>query len=156
MLVDLEPGTMNSVRGSPYGNLFRPDNVVFGLHFLSEFFINFLKFVGQWGAGNNWAKGHYTEGAELVDQVLDVVRHESEKADCLQVRLSWHSGLKVLNFLPFLGLPTDALARRRHWLWHGNPANQQDTRGVPRSYNGFVLRRPLTQGLALLGFILIS
>ena len=24
---------------------------------------------GQSGAGNNWAKGHYTEGAELVDQV---------------------------------------------------------------------------------------
>ncbi|VDN38196.1 unnamed protein product [Gongylonema pulchrum] len=23
------------------------------------------------GAGNNWAKGHYTEGAELVDSVLD-------------------------------------------------------------------------------------
>merc|ERR1711920_672238 len=29
---------------------------------------------GQSGAGNNWAKGHYTEGAELVDSVLDVVR----------------------------------------------------------------------------------
>lgn len=28
------------------GNIFRPDNFVFG----------------QSGAGNNWAKGHYTEG----------------------------------------------------------------------------------------------
>ena len=36
-------------------------------------------------AGNNWAKGHYTEGAELVDSVLDVVRKESEGCDCLQV-----------------------------------------------------------------------
>jgi tubulin beta len=35
-------------------------------------------------AGNNWAKGHYTEGAELVDQVLDVVRREAEGCDCLQ------------------------------------------------------------------------
>ncbi|RVX01892.1 Tubulin beta-8 chain [Vitis vinifera] len=26
------------------------------------------------GAGNNWAKGHYIEGAELIDSVLDVVR----------------------------------------------------------------------------------
>jgi hypothetical protein len=34
--------------------------------------------------GNNWAKGHYTEGAELVDQVLDVVRREAEGCDCLQ------------------------------------------------------------------------
>ena len=39
---------------------------------------------GQSGAGNNWAKGHYTEGAELVDQVLDVVRKEAEGCDCLQ------------------------------------------------------------------------
>lgn len=39
---------------------------------------------GQSGAGNNWAKGHYTEGAELVDSVLDVVRKEAENCDCLQ------------------------------------------------------------------------
>merc|ERR1712212_724433 len=68
VLVDLEPGTMDSVRSGPYGGLFRPDNFVFG----------------QSGAGNNWAKGHYTEGAELVDSVLDVVRKESESCDCLQ------------------------------------------------------------------------
>lgn len=40
--------------------------------------------AGQSGAGNNWAKGHYTEGAELVDSVLDVVRKEAEGCDCLQ------------------------------------------------------------------------
>ncbi|XP_041804335.1 tubulin beta-2A chain-like isoform X9 [Chelmon rostratus] len=57
ILVDLEPGTMDSVRSGPFGQLFRPDNFVFG----------------QSGAGNNWAKGHYTEGAELVDSVLDVM-----------------------------------------------------------------------------------
>ena len=68
MLLDLEPGTMNAIRASPMGAAFRPDNFVFG----------------QSGAGNNWAKGHYTEGAELVDSVLDVVRKESETCDCLQ------------------------------------------------------------------------
>ncbi|KAF5347803.1 hypothetical protein D9756_010271 [Leucocoprinus leucothites] len=68
VLVDLEPGTMDSVRSGPLGSLFRPDNFVFG----------------QSGAGNNWAKGHYTEGAELVDAVLDVVRKEAEGTDCLQ------------------------------------------------------------------------
>jgi tubulin beta len=41
ILVDLEPGTMDSVRSGPLGGLFRPDNFVFG----------------QSGAGNNWAKG---------------------------------------------------------------------------------------------------
>ena len=30
------------------------------------------------------AQGHYTEGAELVDSVLDVVRKEAENTDCLQ------------------------------------------------------------------------
>ena len=68
ILVDLEPGTMDSVRSGPFGQVFRPDNFVFG----------------QSGAGNNWAKGHYTEGAELVDSVLDVVRKEAESCDCLQ------------------------------------------------------------------------
>ena len=43
-----------------------------------------LPTTGQSGAGNNWAKGHYTEGAELVDSVLDVVRKECENCDCLQ------------------------------------------------------------------------
>jgi len=30
VLVDLEPGTMDSVRAGPFGQLFRPDNFVFG------------------------------------------------------------------------------------------------------------------------------
>lgn len=67
-LVDLEPGTMDAVKQGAYGELFRPENFVFG----------------QSGAGNNWAKGHYTEGAELVDQVMDVIRKEAERADALQ------------------------------------------------------------------------
>ncbi|XP_003280289.2 tubulin beta-8 chain, partial [Nomascus leucogenys] len=68
VLVDLEPGTMDSVRSGPFGQIFRPDNFIFG----------------QCGAGNNWAKGHYTEGAELMESVMDVVRKEAESCDCLQ------------------------------------------------------------------------
>ncbi|KAG5573549.1 hypothetical protein H5410_063315 [Solanum commersonii] len=68
VLMDLEPGTMDSIRSGPSGQIFRPDNFVFG----------------QSGAGNNWAKGHYTEGAELIDSVLDVVRKEAEYCDCMQ------------------------------------------------------------------------
>jgi tubulin beta len=51
ILLDLEPGTMDSVRAGPYGQIFRPDNFVFG----------------QSGAGNNWAKGHYTEGKQILE-----------------------------------------------------------------------------------------
>lgn len=68
ILADLEPGTMDSVRAGPFGMLFRPDNFIYG----------------QSGAGNNWAKGHYTEGAELVDSIMDVVRKEAESCDSLQ------------------------------------------------------------------------
>ena len=75
VLVDLAPGTMDSVRSGPFGQIFRPDNFVFG----------------QSGAGNNWAKGFYTEGTELVDSVMDVVRKEAESCDCLQGFILFHS-----------------------------------------------------------------
>ncbi|XP_006896983.1 PREDICTED: tubulin beta-1 chain [Elephantulus edwardii] len=68
ILVDLEPGTMDSIRSSKHGALFQPDNFIHG----------------NSGAGNNWAKGHYTEGAELIERVLEAVRAESEACDCLQ------------------------------------------------------------------------
>ncbi|XP_048666850.1 tubulin beta-1 chain isoform X3 [Marmota monax] len=59
---------MDSIRSSRLGALFQPDSFVHG----------------NSGAGNNWAKGHYTEGAELIENVMDVVRNESESCDCLQ------------------------------------------------------------------------
>ena len=68
VLTDLEPGTMDSIRSGTYGSLFRPDNFIFG----------------QSGAGNNWAKGHYTEGAELVDNIMEATRKEAEACDVLQ------------------------------------------------------------------------
>lgn len=68
VLLDLEPATIQKVRASEYGQLFRPDNMIYG----------------QSSAGNNWAKGHYTEGAELVDSVMEVLRKEAENTDSLQ------------------------------------------------------------------------
>lgn len=37
VLVDLEPGTMDSVRSGPFGQIFRPDNFVFGKIFVSRY-----------------------------------------------------------------------------------------------------------------------
>jgi tubulin beta len=68
ILTDLEPGTLDSIRAGPNVRLFRPDSFIFG----------------QTGSGNNWLKGHYNEGAELAEPVLDVVRKEAERCDCLQ------------------------------------------------------------------------
>ena len=60
VLVDLEPGTMDAVRMGPFGKIFRPDNFVYG----------------QSGAGNNYAKGHYTEGIHFIDH-QNIGFHES-------------------------------------------------------------------------------
>jgi len=68
ILFDLEPGVIDAVRASPLGGIFRPDNLI----------------NQNAGAGNNWAKGHYTEGAEMIDSVLDAVRKEAEDTNCLQ------------------------------------------------------------------------
>ncbi|KAL5250219.1 hypothetical protein ACHWQZ_G016074 [Mnemiopsis leidyi] len=68
VIVDLEPGTIDAVKGSEWGRIFNPSNFVFGAS----------------GAGNNWAKGHYTEGAEIADSVVDVIRQEAERSECLQ------------------------------------------------------------------------
>lgn len=67
VMVDLEPGTVDAVRASPYGRLFKPDNFIFS----------------QNGAGNNFAVGHYTDGADIINEILDVVRHEAENSDSL-------------------------------------------------------------------------
>ncbi|KAF7327387.1 Tubulin beta chain [Mycena kentingensis (nom. inval.)] len=66
--LDLEAGVCDRVRSGPMGPLFAPDTY---LH-------------GQSGAGNNWAKGFYTEGAELIESISDALRKESEKCDVLQ------------------------------------------------------------------------
>ena len=67
-LISREPGTIGNIRATNVGKMFKPDNFVFGAN----------------GAGNNWAKGHYTEGAELVEQCMDVIRRETESCECLQ------------------------------------------------------------------------
>ncbi|KAE8210851.1 hypothetical protein CF319_g6899 [Tilletia indica] len=66
--IDLEPGTMHQIRSGPLGELYRPDSLINGAS----------------GAGNNFAKGYYTEGAELMDSIMDAARRDAERADMLQ------------------------------------------------------------------------
>lgn len=68
ILIDLEPGTIDAVKSGPMGSLFHPDNLV---HSHS-------------GAGNCWAKGHCTDGVEIADICMDVVRKQVESCDCFQ------------------------------------------------------------------------
>lgn len=133
VLMDLEPGTMDSVRTGPYGQIFRPDNFVFG----------------QSGAGNNWAKGHYTEGAELIDSVLDVVRKEAENCDCLQgifmdlscISYNPYSAIRLLNlvnivvllmyFSTFCRFSSVPFTWWRNRFWNGNFTDLQNQGRIP-------------------------
>jgi tubulin beta len=75
VLVDLEPSTLDFIRGGLYGQLFRPDNFAYG----------------NPGAGNNWATGYYTEGQEIANSIMDVVRREAETCDVLHAFQLVHS-----------------------------------------------------------------
>ena len=82
ILVDLEPGTMDAVRAGPYGQLFRPDNFIFG----------------QTGAGNNYAKGHYNQELTSKGLLFEMGTYLAEKEIVLEsvpyVKLS-SSGLHI-------------------------------------------------------------
>jgi len=75
VLVDLEPGTLDKIKANRIGSIFKPDNFV----------------MGASGCSNNWAKGRFTEGLEVIDEILDIVRRESESCDCVQAYQLTHS-----------------------------------------------------------------
>jgi len=56
--VDLEPTVVDDVRTGPYSQMYHP-----------EFLLN-----GKEDAANNFARGHYTVGKEILDQVNDRLR----------------------------------------------------------------------------------
>ena len=109
VLVDLEPGTMDSVRAGPFGQIFWPATsssaravqattgyVLCAVRVLALDVSSLLLVVlacctvllhhelTVLCVCSAQAKGRYTEGAELIDSVLDVVRKEAEGCDCLQ------------------------------------------------------------------------
>ena len=73
--IDLEPGIMDVIKHKYNGLNIDADNYCFGAS----------------GAGNNWAKGFYTEGAELIDEAMDILRIEIEKYDEPQAIQFMHS-----------------------------------------------------------------
>jgi len=75
IIVDLEPGTKEVILQKKIGKRFNPERMISGNN----------------GAGNNWAKGHYTEGAELVEQVMGAIRKEIEICDAPQGFQLMHS-----------------------------------------------------------------
>ena len=56
--VNLEPTVIDEVRTGTYRQLFHPEQLI----------------TGKEDAANNYARGHYTIGKEIVDLVLDKIR----------------------------------------------------------------------------------
>lgn len=66
IVIDTEASTIQRLKGST--QLYRPENFV----------------PGSESAGNNFARGYHTDGADILDQVLDNTRREVENVDSLQ------------------------------------------------------------------------
>jgi len=75
VFMDLEPSVVDEVRTGTYRQLFHPEQLI----------------TGKEDAANNYARGHYTVGKELIDQVLDRVRKLADQCTGLQGFLIFHS-----------------------------------------------------------------
>jgi len=68
IFVDLEPTVVDEVRTGKYRTLFHPEQMI----------------TGKEDAANNYARGHYTIGKEIVDLCLDRIRKLSDACTGLQ------------------------------------------------------------------------
>ncbi|CAE8624291.1 unnamed protein product, partial [Polarella glacialis] len=68
VMVDLEPTVVDEVRTGTYRQLFHPEQLI----------------SGKEDAANNFARGHYTVGKEIVDLVLDRIRKLADNCTGLQ------------------------------------------------------------------------
>ena len=58
MLTDLETGVLDSIQAEECGPLFNTNNFIAGII----------------GAANNYAKGHYVGGPELLESITEIIR----------------------------------------------------------------------------------
>ncbi|KAF1798756.1 CBN-TBA-9 protein [Mucor lusitanicus] len=75
VMVDLEPSVIDETRTGAYRELFHPEQLI----------------SGKEDAANNYARGHYTVGKEMVDNVLDRIRKLADNCSGLQGFLVFHS-----------------------------------------------------------------
>jgi len=73
--VDLEPNVIDSVKTGTFRSLFHPETMI----------------SGKEDAANNYARGHYTVGKELIDTVLDRLRKLADACSGLQGFFVFHS-----------------------------------------------------------------
>ena len=72
--------------------------------------------TGKEDAANNYARGHYTIGKDMVDLVLDRMRKLADQCTGLQGFLIFHSfGGRSRSFSPRVFEP--GVSPRWNWLW---------------------------------------
>merc|ERR1712027_36382 len=75
VFIDLEPTVIDETRCGTYRQLYHPEQLI----------------NGKEDAANNYARGHYTIGKEVVDLVLDRIRKLADACTGLQGFLLFHS-----------------------------------------------------------------
>jgi len=75
LFVDLEPSVVDGCRNGVYRQLFHPNQMI----------------TGKEDAANNYARGHYTVGKEVIDEVVDKTRKLADHCSGLQGFLIFHS-----------------------------------------------------------------
>jgi len=75
VMVDLEPSVIDSVRTGDYKELYHPGQLI----------------SGKEDAANNFARGHYTVGKDMVDKTLDCIRRIADNCSSLQGFLIFNS-----------------------------------------------------------------
>nr|CAH8854295.1 unnamed protein product [Trichobilharzia regenti] len=75
VFVDLEPNVVDEVRTGSYKQLFHPEQLI----------------TGKEDAANNYARGHYTVGKEIIDLVMERIRKSADQCTGLQGFLIFHS-----------------------------------------------------------------
>jgi len=75
LMLDLEPTVVDEIRCGAYKGLFKPS----------------LLLTGKEDAANNYARGHYTVGYEIMGSALEAVRKLSEECESLQGFITFHS-----------------------------------------------------------------
>ncbi|KAL7671017.1 hypothetical protein ACOME3_005930 [Neoechinorhynchus agilis] len=75
LFVDLEPTVIDEIRVGPYKQLYHPEQLI----------------NDKEDAANNYARGHYTIGHQIIDESLDKIRKLSDQCTGLQGFLIFHS-----------------------------------------------------------------
>lgn len=140
VLADLEPGTMDAVRSSPQRDFFSPGTILFSTNRGTESLKITLcldnleqEITGQ---RDTTQKGRISsvfndsEGAELMDSVLEVVRKEAEMCDMMQAFLVniLHSFFLSLSLIDVY--EDQSQLGWRYWKWNGNSFDFQTERRV--------------------------